>query len=71
MYLCKNCIFWKADDGKKTNHYGILLSDTGTSLKSLKIGDKPRNIEKEFRGIASAEQKAISIVGKCRSFNLE
>ena len=71
MYLCKNCIFWKADGGKKTNHCWIMLSDTATSLKSPKIGDKPRNIENEFRGIASADQKAISIVGKYRSFNLE
>ena len=45
-----------------------MLSDSATSLKSPEIGDKPRNIEKELRGIASANQKAISIVGKVDTF---
>ena len=54
------------NESKKNDNYGNILSDAGTSLKSPNNdgGDGAQNVDEELRGIASANQNAISIIEK-------
>ena len=54
------------NESKKNNNYGNIFSDAATSLKRPKNGggDGAQNVDKELRGIASADQNAISITEK-------
>ena len=71
--MCKSAVdycdalFYVMKARKIISKYGNILSDAGTSLKSPKNGgggDRAQNLDEELRGIASADQNAISIIEK-------